>query len=264
MLKKTLLYAGMALFISTQAFASMPLVTDDTGTQGKGRFQLELGAASLRDREDVDGAALRQTGEEASAILSCGLADRVDLVATLPWSWNSIEEEGTASSDINGAGDLSLQLKWRFFESENGGVSLALRPGVTLPTGNEHLGLGNGMASGNVMLIATKSAKPLCMHLNLGYTRNEYRLESDRLASRRDIWHASLAGDLTVSAHLRVVADIGLETNPAKGEKDDPAYLIGGLIYKAADNIDLDIGVKSGLTEAETDRAILAGVTMRF
>lgn len=264
MLKKTPLFAGMALFCTTQAFASMPLITDDTGTQGKGHYQIELGAASLRDRDNVDGIALRQTGEEASAILSCGLADRIDLVAALPWSWHRIEEEGAASSDKNGAGDLSLQLKWRFFEAENGRVSFALKPGVTLPTGNENLGLGNGMVSGNVMLIATHFAKLLSMHLNLGYTRNDYRLESDRIASRRDIWHASLAGDLSVAEHLRAVADIGLDTNPAKGEKSDPAYLLGGLIYKAADNVDLDVGIKSGLTEAETDTALLAGVTMRF
>ncbi|MDI6762198.1 MAG: transporter [Thermodesulfobacteriota bacterium] len=41
-----------------------------------------------------------------------------------------------------GLSDFSFGLKWRFYEIE--GFSFALKPGITLPTGNEKKGLGTG------------------------------------------------------------------------------------------------------------------------
>lgn len=264
MLKKFLPLAIAAALCPAGAFAAMPLVTDDTGTQGKGHFQVEFGFESARDKETVEGVAVRETGRALSAALTYGLSDTVDLVAGTPWMWAKTREDGSTVFDDNGIGDLALQLKWRFYELEDGRLSLALKPGVTLPTGDENKGFGNGRVSGNVTLVATHTAELGALHLNVGYTRNSYRLEVDRLASRKHLWHASLAGELNVTERLRTVADIGVETCSDRESDTHPAYLLGGLIYGVSDNLDLDLGIRGGLNDTETDTTLLAGVTMRF
>ena len=63
---------------------------------------------------------------------------------------------------------------------------------------------------------------------------------------------------------MKLAADIGIERNPDGDAKDDPAFLIGGIIFSVNENFDVDFGVKYGLTNSETDIAALAGVTFRF
>ena len=78
------------------------------------------------------------------------------------------------------------------------GLSFAIKPGITLPNGNEDKGLGNGKLSSGAVFITTKEIKPLAFHLNLGYTRNGYKLQADKAANRNDIWHTSLAAEVEV------------------------------------------------------------------
>ncbi|NTV02207.1 MAG: transporter [Chlorobiaceae bacterium] len=264
MLKKTIPLAITATLCSMPAFAAMPLVTDDTGTQGKGRLQIEFGWESHRDKSVSDGVTSRETGGSSTATVSYGISDSIDLVAGMPWAWKRSETDGEAATDEHGIADLPVQLKWRLVEMEEGKFSLALKPGLILPTGNEGKGLGNGRVSGGVLLIATHRGALGATHVNLGYTRNGYSLESVRSATRADIWHASLAGELNVADSLRAVADIGIETGKAKGSPADPAYLLGGLIYSPSDRLDLDFGIKGALNDVETDTALFAGATLHF
>lgn len=264
MRKKTVLLASALMLSSTPLFAAMPLVTDDTGTQGAGHSQIEIGVESATNKETEAGVSYKLTGGATSATLTYGLTDKIDLIAGMPWEWYTVKENGLKVADENGIGDLALQIKWRFYEIPDSGFSLALKPGITLPTGDENKGLGTGKISSNVTLIATREAKLATFHVNLGYSRNAYKLDEISESSRKNIWHASMASELNVTDKLRAVADIGIETNPDKESDTDPAYILGGLVYAVNDNTDLDIGIKGGLNDAETDTTLLAGVTMRF
>jgi len=261
---KSLSLAALGMFCSTTMFAAMPLDTDDTGTQGKGKFQLEAGMEYARNHEAADGISVREKGWELATTLTYGLTDTIDLVAGAPWVWAEVEEDGVSLADENGIGDLSFQLKWRFFESEDKQTSFALKPGILLPTGDDGKGLGNGRVCGDVTLIATHAAGPGALHLNLGYAHNDYSIDEVRESSRKSVWRASLAGELEIAEKLRAVADIGIATNDEKEADTHPAYLLGGLIYGVTDDVDLDLGVRGGLNDAETDTAWLAGITMRF
>lgn len=264
MQKKTALLASALLLCSTQAFAAMPLQTDDTGTQGKGHSQIEIGIESARDKETEAGTSYKLTGGAIGATFSYGLTDKIDLIAGLPWIWFTEKENGIKVADENGYGDLALQLKWRFYNNRDAGISLALKPGLTLPTGDENKFLGNGKVSGNVTFIATRKAKLASYHINLGYSHNAYKLDEASEALRKNIWHASMAAELNVTDKLRAVGDIGIETAAEKDSNTDPAYIIGGMIYAVSDYTDLDIGIRSGLNSAETDTTLLAGATIRF
>ena len=229
---------------SVPALAEHPMVTDDTGTQGKGKFLLELNTGFSTEKiEDNGGLA---------GALTWGIADNVDLDVAPPYQW----------APAKGIGDITVEVKWRIFEAERSGWSLALKPGLLIPTGNERKGLGNGAFSGGVMVIVTKEAKQGDLHCNVGYTRNAYGLTSDADVSRRNIWHASAAAEIHMTEKLRSVVDIGIDTNPDKTSNTHPVYLVCGLIYSVTEYFDLDVGVQGGLNNTISDTMFLAGLTV--
>ena len=113
--------------------APLPLNTDDTGTQGKGGWQLELNGERNQDR--VDGETVK--GAQAAAVLSHGVAEAVDL---------------------------------QFWEQ--GPLSAGLRAGVTSPTGDEDRGLGNGKPTWAVLLIGQYEGERWIFLAHAGYRRN--------------------------------------------------------------------------------------------
>ncbi len=256
MIKKILTVIVVVLWYGA-AFAAHPLITDDTATQGTGKFQIEINGEYGHEQEDgVTGNAV-----ELATILSYGINESTDIVLGIPYQYvRTKDPEETVDED--GLSDMSIETKWRFYEKD--GLGFALKPGATLPSGDEEKGLGNGRASYGLVVITTKEAELLTFHFNLGYTRNEYKLEEDDEANRKDIWHLSLASEMQVVENLRAVANIGTERNSDKESDTNPAFILGGLIYSVSENFDIDFGVKGGLNKPETDYTILAGMTGRF
>jgi len=244
------------------AFAAHPLITDDTGTQGKGKFQVEVNSEFNYDKEKEEGLTTKERGGEIGTILSYGILNNTDIVIGMPYQWFRIKEDGELTSRESGISDLSLEVKWRFYEKD--GLGFALKPGITFPTGNEKKGLGSGRPSYGLAFITTKELGPWAFHFNLGYMRNEYKLREDREANRKDLWHVSLASELEVVKNLKLVGNIGIERNPEKASTRHPAFILGGVIYSISENLDIDFGVKGGLNKPETDFTILAGIAFRF
>lgn len=260
MLKRLTVAGFMLMFCLTgTAFAAHPLITDDTGTQGTGKLQLEfIGEYGLDNKEGVKDKRLVVP---TVPFLSYGLSDTIDLVFGLPYDTVTVENAGTKDT-VRGITDASIELKARFYEKD--GLSFAVKPGITLPTGDENKGLGNGRASYHAFLIATKELAPCAFHLNLGYIRNAYKLQEDEDANRRDIWHISLAAQADVVENLKLVANIGSERNADKTSRTHPVFVLGGMIYSVRKNLDVDAGIKYGLNKPETDIAYLAGITWRL
>jgi hypothetical protein len=75
----------MTILFVAPAFASHPLVSDDTGTHGWGNFQLEINSEAGFDRQKQDGVEIKASTQQVAAILTAGLSERVDLVFGLPW-----------------------------------------------------------------------------------------------------------------------------------------------------------------------------------
>ena len=150
-----------------------------------------------------------------------------------------------------------MEVKWRFFEKD--GLSLAWKPGIRIPTGNDEKGLGAGKLGGHLFLIGSKEIASWVFHANLGYIRNENNADE-----RRNLWHASLAATWEVVKDWKLVANVGIERNSGGNAENDPAFFIGGLVYSVTEKIDLDCGVKYGLNSSETDYSLMAGITIRF
>lgn len=235
-----------------QLRAGHPLITDDTGVQGKAGFQIEFNGILGYDREQD--TVERST--EMATVLSYGVSSNADLVLGIPYQHVRTRDEGE-SFKRDGISDLSLEVKWRFYEVD--GLSFAAKPGITLPTGNRKEGLGTGRPTFGLTWIATQAVEPWAFHLNLGYRRNE-----NKLLERKDIWHLSLASELQLLKALRLVANIGIERNTERKTDNHPAFIIGGVIYSFNDSLEINFGVQFGLSKTEVDYAIRPGVVFRF
>ncbi len=251
-LKVFLLFFTVHYLLFTVSFAAHPLITDDTGTQGRGKFQLEFSGEYGHDKEN--GITAEVT--ELSATLTYGITDSTDIAIGIPYQYIKTEDFGTIAKQ-SGLSDISLSMKWRFYEED--GLSLALKPGITLPTGDEERGLGAGKMTYGIFFITTKAIEPWAFHLNLGYIRNENNIDE-----RKYIWHASVASEANIIEDLKVVANIGIERNPDRTSNTHPAFILGGIIYSIMENLDFDIGIKGGLNKSETDYSVLAGITLKF
>ncbi len=242
----------IVLIFSGNAMPYHPLITDDTGTQGKGRFQFELNGEYGHDRE---GGVSTDT-LDIDATLTYGIIDNLDFAIGIPYQSVRINDDFSEIKE-DGISDISIDMKWRFFEKD--ALSLALKPGITLPAGDEEKGFGSGKVTYGIFLILTEDLMPFGMHLNLGYRKNLNKLDE-----RTDIWHASIAGEYRVIERLKVVLNTGIETNPDKSSRTHPAFILGGMVYGISDIFDIDIGIKTGINKPETDTSLMAGITLRF
>ncbi len=95
------------------------MITDDPGTTGNGKFEINLaGAFERRPHElSVDVPAID---------LNYGLGDHIQL--TLQTSFVVLKRSG--HGPIGGLGGTEAAVKWRFFDEESAGVSMSTFPRV--------------------------------------------------------------------------------------------------------------------------------------
>jgi hypothetical protein len=249
------------LCLADTAFANYPLSTDDTGTQGRLKFQLDTSAEFSWDRATGNAVTTKTAGQSFNLGITAGVLDPLDLVLSLPFSWQQVRENNRTVYDQGGLHDLSLALKWRFVEL--GPASLAIKPAVTFPSGDHDRGLGAARPAYGATLISTVEVKPVAVHANIGYTYQNYT-DADKAANREQLWNLSVAGTVEVTKQLLVVAEVGAATNANRACATWPLFVTGGLTYSVLDNLDLELGVKGGLNEPATDITILTGVTLRL
>ena len=260
MLKKSIKLVALWLLVSTRVYANHPLITDDSDTQGKGHLQVEVNGECSTNNLN----AQKKNSVQIAEILSYGITDNLDLQLTLPHQWQSIEQNGITLADTSEFDDMRTELKWRFFDPGDQAFTLALKPGLSIPTGNEQNGAGSGKLSTALTLIATHKGALGTLHCNFGYRCNAFQDKEKQNAARQNIWQASLASELNTAAKLRTVLNIGIESNDAKDSDTHPAVLLGGVIYSISENLAIDLGLKGGLNSAAPDTTMLAGLTAHF
>lgn len=266
---KLLLVLAMLAF-TPAAQALPPFVTDDSGTQGDGRWQLELVGERVRHKSsaDVDGASVKQVRQitGGAAVLTRGFGERLDLAVTLVGLANRVEENGKRQEKSSGLSDVVLEAKWRFFE--RGGTSFALKPSLSLPTGDEDRGLGTGKPSYGMNLILTHEAGPWVVMANAAFVHLRFRREDDERGNRSHLRRYSAGATYEVAERWRLAAELGHRTNASR---DDPflhgrngSYGMLGAIWSFSKDDDLEFGVRRAASSAEYDWDFIAGVTFRW
>ena len=250
-----------SLSLISSAFAANPLATDDTGTQGMMKFQLESNAEFGWNRDTVNRTTIKTDSQALNAVVTAGVLDPLDLILIFPFSWQQVTDNGIRTYDDGGLNDISLALKWRFLDF--GPASLAVKPTVTFPSGDYNHGLGNARPAYGAALISTAEFKPVSISANVGYTNQKYT-DAAKVTGRTDLWNLSLAGTVEVMTGLQLVAEIGAASNTNKASTDWPTFITCGVIYSVIENLDVSLGVKVGLSTPETDRTLLPGISFKF
>jgi hypothetical protein len=203
------------------AWASHPLITEDTGVLGEGRSQIELHGERAR------AGGMRTT--ESSVALSHGITGRTDFQVEVPLS----------------GGDASLALKWRFLQQ--GRVQLLLKPQID-EQGRWGTSFVAGYDLGKLELLG-----------HAGYLRNRNTPEE-----RRSLRHLSMAALYAAGENFKLALDVARDTDPDPGSRASVRAIVFGLMYAASDDLDFGLGVKRGRSHPADERALLAGLKLRF
>jgi hypothetical protein len=232
------------------AHGAPPLITEDTGTQGKGVAQFELTVEQPRDTR----SGVTYRGTETSVVLNYGLAENIDLQIVQPYL--RVTEESAAGRTVTeGALDTRLNLKWRFYERDK--LSLALMPGILMPTGKA--GLSTERVNAGAMLIGSYEPEPFAFHADLGY-----RHLDNVLGLREDLYHGSAALHYTIHSTLKLVADYSAESSLDPGPYGLVRYSTLGAIWIFSPGIGIGCGVKLGHGEFAIERTYLCGLSARL
>jgi hypothetical protein len=89
---------------------------------------------------------------KSGAVLSYGMRDEADLIFSLPYQRVSTSQDGSVTT-ARGLADAGVDVKWRFYKKDD--LSFALKPGVSVATGDDSQGLGSGRASYSLFLVTT-------------------------------------------------------------------------------------------------------------
>jgi hypothetical protein len=240
------------LMTAPTLYGAHPLITEDTATQGRGNFQFEL---------TNEHGVIRELGSEqqvvlTSGVLTYGVTDAADVILTVPYlRLGASALTGTPTE--SGFTDAGLDMKWRFYEKDR--FSLALKPGLIFPTGDESHNLGSGRTGWSTYVAASYQPGPWNLLLHVGHLHH-----NNAAGERRDIWHASAAVIRNIGEVLQLVVDAGVDTNTDRSTNSNPSFLTGGAIWSVRQNIDLDLGFRLGSTDTQRLRTLLAGVALRW
>jgi hypothetical protein len=100
-----------------RAQGSPPMITDDTGTPGAGRWEINLGAGTEL-RPDI-------TSSEGPVIdINYGIGASAQLALALPYLHESVD----GADSVSGLGNSAFAVKWRFVDGRRGKLSVSVCP----------------------------------------------------------------------------------------------------------------------------------------
>ena len=232
-----------------EARAAHPLVSDDTGTQGAGRWQFEANSDHTRVRD----AGVTLWAREYNLALTHGVTQSVDIAVNAVW----LRLSATDAPTERGAGDATVLAKWRFYD-DGSGWTLGLRPEFTLPTGSERKGLGNGRASASLTLLARLERGAWSWLANAGATYND-----NKAGERKRLWAASTAILYALGESWTLAADIGVARAAEPGAANENFGLVG-VIRHLGDDADLDVGWRRTRGDGPAANTLGLGLTLRW
>lgn len=228
------------LLAAGAARGAHPLITEDTGTQGTGKQQLEVNANRFDFTESKWNTLWGITW-------SYGLRDNADLQIGIPYFGGA------------GKGDLAVDLKWRYWESGN--LSLGVKPGFTLPTGDEEKRIGAGEKTYGALAFFSYEPETWALHGQAGYRRFENVLDL-----RKDLFQFSGSFWLKPVESLKLVSDLAWTTDPREEARTWIRAFILGVIWSPLKSVDLDAGIRwdRAYHSGDSSRGYLLGATYRW
>lgn len=246
---------------ATAASAYQPMITDDTGTQGKKGNQLEFSCENDREKQ----AGIANTANILASTYTRGLGETLDVFVGI--SHVRLSSSIPGDEVASGSGNPSLGLKWRFYENPTSKTSFALKPALGLPIDEEReaSGLGSGRISYSLTAILTQVTSFGAIHTNLASERTVYRNKT--LNPDSSVFRASIGPVWDVSERWKLALDMGRETEREGGSKANEYFFEIGAIYSPNKDLDFALGIlryNQHVTPRTTANIVTAGVTWRF
>lgn len=248
--------SGFAREMSTDR----PDLTESPYTVEQGRTQVEIEAVS-HGRERQNGVEATSTGF-GGLLIKQGLHPRVDLqfgtsqvFRTTDFTFDPVLQPASRDfSDNTGLGDVVVRLKWNLWGNDGGKTAFALMPYVDLPTSGDSP--GDVVEGGLIAPLAIEG--PAGFGLGVMGEVDWFEVESERwtewlttATAGRDIV-GGLAGFVEFAATFRV---------PDEGEW--LGLFNSGVTFAVTPNIQLDGGVRLGVTDPAPDYEAFLGLSFR-
>jgi hypothetical protein len=242
----------------SQSWAYQPLITDDTGTQGQGKNQLEVSFSDDR----IDQSGVVNSLRMLPVTYTRGLSETLDI--SLGVNHTHLNSDSPGAEFISGNGNPSVGLKWRFFESEASKTSLALKAELGLPINREQegVGLGSGRGYCTVTVILMQETSFGSLLFNLASAQVRY---SDTLANPDiSLVRASLAPVWQVSDQWKLALDMGSTRESTVVKQTHIKFFEIGAVYSPGKDFDIAFGFIGRKLGDDTSRGLTAGISWRF
>lgn len=237
-----------------------PDTTESAYTVDAGHFQLEMSHADFTyDRRSAEGRT-RRTLAVAPLLFKVGLTNNADVqIGMDPHAWERAGEGGgEETSTVRGFGDTVVRLKMNLWGNDGGATALAVMPFVTFPTASDGLG-SDGVEGGIIVPFAAELPGEFALGVMAEF---DFNRASDGDGMVVDFVHTvtlghDLVGDLAGYVEYAGFANLNRD-------EDYRGYLDTGLTYALTSDIQLDAGVRLGLTRAAEDIGVFVGMSLRF
>lgn len=246
-MKNPIVYAVCAVCLLAAGAQAGPLKGEDASFLGKDGRKVEAWVDYSVSREGADKYSTSAYGK-----LTYGLFDNLDLKVAVPWKgWNS---SGISES---GLGDVQIEAK--FGCNCRSGWGLALKPGFSMPAGDETRSLGAGKGGVWLYGVTDRKAGPWRFLLNAGYMYNRNSLDK-----RESLLKGSAAAVFRLSGKVRATLRLSASTSTDKDSLSHPLLSTLGLCWSPYDTLDLRGGVKTGLNRGAEDFGLVTGLLLRL
>jgi hypothetical protein len=260
LIARSYLVAAMFATLSGAALALQPLITDDTGTQGEAGKQVEVGFVDKQASLAGDTTRTRTL----PLVFTLGVTETLDLYLGIT---PTMIRSSVPGVDADGPGNTALGVKWRFFENEGSGTSLAVKPEIRLPvsSGHEAAGLGAGATSYGLALILSQDVSFGAIHFNLAGARDEFSAGS--LQPLANSLRASVAPVWDINEQWKLALEVGSESVSSAGDTTTTQFVQLGAIYSPTKDLDLALGIlrnNDNATPQTSTTTATMGLTWRF
>ena len=233
-----------------------PDLTESPSTVDAGWFQLEMDIASyLEDSSTVE--RFRAVGIGALN-LKAGVLNNVDI----QFIWTAYVREETVDratgveTTVSGSGDLVVRVKWNLWGNDGGETAFAVMPFLKIPTAGADV--GNGEVEGGIIA-------PFGMDIGGGWGLG-LQAELDFFRTD-DNTRDQLVFAFTVVVGRDLTEDLGffVEVFAAFPTEDSTVVTVDfGGTYALCPQVQLDVAVVIGVTDAAADLVVFVGISVRF
>jgi hypothetical protein len=200
---------GIAL-TTTSALAGPPFMTDDPVPTDTGHWEI-YGPIVEGEGQGADFAG--SVGPE----INYGAAPDVQITVGLPVTFTH-----DATGMKWGAGDVGVSVKYRFYQNERTGLSIAAFPALTLPTASH--GMGSGRVTAFLPVWAQKDVGQWSIFGGGGYAINPG-------AGNRNHWRGALAVTRQLNSRLLVGVEADRQGAETLGGSGSTRFGVGAIYH---------------------------------